>query len=117
MKSLTITGLTVAVPGRLCEKYTVMKIKKWLPVLEGFSGKLGNKVFYTRNGKTFIRKAPGSYNKTPTPVQAVTWTRFQEAIAYAQGIISDPVLKAVYQQKAKQGRSAYNAAITEYLGR
>lgn len=33
-------------------------------------GKLGDVVYYKRSGKTFIRQAPGSYNKIPTEKQA-----------------------------------------------
>lgn len=33
------------------------------PVLDGFSGKIGNLVFYKRNGKTFSRRKP---DKTAT---------------------------------------------------
>ena len=92
-----------------------MKWKKWLPLLQGHSGKVGNKVFYQRNGKTFIRKAQGSHNIIPTPLQAVARERFRQAHLFAQGIISDPVLKAVYQKRAKPMNSAYNVAVAEYM--
>ncbi|MEP7197977.1 MAG: hypothetical protein ABI851_15770, partial [Saprospiraceae bacterium] len=72
-----------------------------LPVYEeGLSGKLGDQVYYNRWGKTFVRKHPGSYNKTATPKQATGRARFTEAHRFAQAVIADPVLKASYHKKA-----------------
>lgn len=82
---------------------------------EGTSGKIGDVVFYQRYGKTFMRKAPGSYNKVATARQAMARARFVEAHKFAQGIINDPVLKAAYHKKAKGHCYAYNKAISEYL--
>ena len=88
---------------------------KWYE--EGASGKMGSKVFYQRNGKTFKRKAPGSYNVVATEKQAAYRSRFTEALAFARSIIADPVLKAEYEQRAARGRSAYNVAMSEFLKR
>lgn len=83
--------------------------------LKGGSGKLNDKVFYTRSGKTMVRKAPGSYNVTPTPKQAEVRARFTAAHAFAQGIIADPALKALYTKKAEGKRTAYSEAVSEFL--
>ena len=90
------------------------KVHNWLS--EGLSGKFGKKVYYQLRGKTFVRKAPKvGYNKTATEKQAVVRARFTEAQHFAKSVISDPFLKALYEKKAKNGCSAYNQAISEFL--
>ena len=84
---------------------------------EGLSGKCGSVVYYFRNGKTHVRKAPGSYNKVPTSKQAVERERFKKAHLFAKSIIADPALKAMYDIKAAGLCTAYIAAMSEYLGR
>src|SRR5687767_6650430 len=85
------------------------------PLLEGLSGKFNDRVFYNRYGKTFSRKAPGSYNKMPTEKQALVRESFLAASAFAKIIIADPALKAIYSKKAKNGRTAFTAAMADYL--
>ena len=82
---------------------------------EGLSGKLYDLVYYQLNGKTFARKAPGSYNKIPTAKQAAARLRFLEAHRFAQAVIADPVQKALYQQRAGKSLTAYAKAVSEYL--
>ena len=84
-------------------------------LLDGCSGKLGNRFYYRRNGKTFIRKAPGSYNKVPSPKQALQRELFRKANAFAKKVISDPLLKAQYQAIAVLPCSVYDAAIADYM--
>ena len=40
---------------------------------------------------------------------------FREAIAYAKGVIADPVQKAKWQKKIRVPDSVYNAAVKEYM--
>ena len=42
-------------------------------------------------------------------------TTFQDAVAYAKTVISDPVLKAQWQNKLRRHNGVYNAAIKEYM--
>ncbi|MEO6488994.1 MAG: hypothetical protein ABIO04_03560 [Ferruginibacter sp.] len=84
---------------------------------QGLSGKMGDKVFYQRNGKTFVRRAPGSYNKNATPKQAESRTLFTQSHQFAQSVIDDPILKALYTKKANGKCSAYIAAMKEFLSR
>ena len=84
-------------------------------LLEGLSGKIEGCIYYQRFGKTFIRKASGSYNKVPTEKQAIVRARFTEAHQFAQSVINDPVKKTKYEKKAKGGRTAYSKAVSEYL--
>lgn len=83
--------------------------------LDGLYGKIEDRVFYRRYGKTYVRKAAGSYNKIPSAEQAIVRSRFIEAVAFAKTVISNPILKQQYEKKAKKGYSAYLAAIAEYL--
>lgn len=81
----------------------------------GFTGKMGDMIFYQKNGRTCARRASGSYNKIPTEKQAVIRARFLAAHQFAQSVINDPVLKAAYQEKAKKGHHAYSVAVSEYM--
>ncbi|MEO8769131.1 MAG: hypothetical protein ABI402_03580 [Ferruginibacter sp.] len=81
----------------------------------GLSGKIGDEVYYKRNGKTFVRKAPGSYNKIPSRKQAIERERFKQAHLFALSVINDPALKAAYNIKAKGLSTAYIAAVSEFL--
>ena len=83
--------------------------------LEGMSGKSNGFIYYQRFGKTFMRKAPGSYNKIPTEKQAIVRANFIEAHQFAQSIINDPVKKAEYLKKARGRCTAYSKAVSEYL--
>lgn len=92
-----------------------MKYNKEPWFADGASGKVGKKIFYNRFGKTLVRKAPGSYNTIPTPKQAEARERFTAAHHFAQSIIADPVLKALYTKKAVGKRTAYAEAVSEFL--
>jgi len=94
-----------------------MKLKEINMLAPGLSGKTEGYIFYNRFGKTFIRKAPGSYNKVPTEKQAIARARFIEAHRFAQSVINDPVKKAEYEKKAKGRCNAYSKAVSEYMKR
>ena len=78
-------------------------------------GKIADIVIYRRHGKTFARKAPGSYNKVPTQKQAAARERFMAAQQFAKNIIADPALKALYVQNLGSHISAYSKAVSEYM--
>ncbi len=85
-------------------------------ILDGLSGKLGEYVLYQRNGKTFMRKVPGDYDKTGTVKQAAMRALFRQAQEFAKSIINDPVLKASYKAEAKRKYcSVYNLVMSEYM--
>lgn len=94
-----------------------MKLKDTHWLSEGLSGKQGDLVAYQLYGKTYFRKAPGSYNKVPTQKQAEVRERFKAAHQFAQSVINDPVLKAEYSKKAKNRCSAYIKAVSEFLNK
>ena len=87
------------------------------PILVELHGKMGDVVFRrTRNGGvSLIRKADMS-NVKWSPAQVANRQRFREAAAYAKQLLSDPQVRAVYQETgAKQGKRALEVAISEYL--
>ena len=53
----------------------------------------------------------------PSKLQKAKRNDFAEAVAYAQGILHNPVKKKAYAKKLKKGVSVYHAAITEWLGK
>ena len=79
------------------------------------SGRIGDMVYYTRWGKTYMRKRPGGYDKTATEKQGLARERFIAAHQFAQAVIADPVLKALYNKKANRKGTAYSKAISEYM--
>lgn len=92
-----------------------MKLKEDNMLSPGLSGKIDEYVFYNRFGKTYMRKAPGSYNKVPTAKQAIVRARFIEAHHFAQAVINNPVKKAAYEKKARGRCTAYSKAVSEYM--
>lgn len=85
-------------------------------LLEGSSGRADDRVYFQRYGNTYSRKAPAySYNKVPTPKQAIMRELFKEAHRFAQSAINDPVQKKLYEDLAKGKCSAYSKAVSEYI--
>ncbi len=41
--------------------------------------------------------------------------RFRQAVAYGKQAVQDPTTKAAYEARAKNGQSAYNVAVADYL--
>lgn len=92
-----------------------MKLSQDHFLSERLSGNLFVMIFYNRFGKTYIRKAPGSYNNIPTEKQAVQRALFIQAHLFEQSVISDPVKKAIYTKKANSRCTAYSKAVSEYM--
>ncbi len=85
-------------------------------VTEGLSGKLGNTiVFRQRGGKTVVAVKPTSTNKEPTEKQKAHHQRFRRGSRYAKQVVQDPSTKAVYQQLARGGQSAFNVAMADFM--
>ena len=84
-------------------------------VTQGLSGKLGdNLVFRQRGGKTIVSVKP-TITQERTEAQKQHAQRFRQAAQYAKKAIQDPQMKALYQSRAKEGQSAYNVALGDYL--
>ncbi|MFT3739093.1 MAG: hypothetical protein QM786_10065 [Breznakibacter sp.] len=85
-------------------------------VTTGFSGKLGNLiVFSNRAGKTIVSTAPKKRKAEPTEAQEKHRLKFQEAILYSQNANADPTIKALYKTSAKEGQTAHNVAVADFL--
>lgn len=85
-------------------------------VTTGLSGKLGNLiVFRNRAGKTIVSKAPKKKQTEWSEAQEKHRLRFQEAVLYAKNAIANPTTKEAYQAAAKDGETAYNVAVADFL--
>lgn len=84
-------------------------------VTTGFSGKLGDLiVFRNRNGKTYVSKAPTSSGKA-SEAQLQHRKKFQKAVLYGKSIMANPEMKEAYESLAKDGKTAYNVAVADFL--
>jgi hypothetical protein len=84
-------------------------------VMHGMKGIIGRMlVFRQKGGKTFVSRKP---KKTAplTPAQIAVNDKFQLATVYAVAAISDPAIKAEYEQMAGTNQSAYNVAIADFF--
>ncbi len=87
------------------------------PLVKGARGNFGKHYVYKKRGKdTHITKMP-VINKNAVPTESQTEVRelFAAASLYAKGAMSSPDLKKEYQKKAKDGNTAFNIAIRDYL--
>lgn len=86
--------------------------------MDNISGGLGRQlVFKQYKGKTVVTAYPDMSNVKPSAKQTKTRNVFAEAVVYAQGITHDPVKKAEYAKRVKQGQTVYHFAVKEYLDR
>ena len=82
----------------------------------GLSGKLGNQVVFRNNGEsTIISTAPGKRTRPLSEVQQLHVQLFREAVIYAKSVIADDAKKAVYEAAVKNGKSAFNLAIADFM--
>jgi hypothetical protein len=84
---------------------------------KGFSGKIGDEIVFRQVGnRTLFAKRPRKRSSL-TPNQVTHQARFRDAVFFAKTMLLDPVLKEEYQSLARQFnlRSAYNAAVTDFL--
>jgi len=85
-------------------------------VTTGLSGKLGNLiVFRNRAGKTYVAKAPKKKITDWSEAQEKHRLRFQEAVLYAKNATSLETTKEAYKASAKDGQTAYNVAVADFL--
>lgn len=85
-------------------------------ITHGLSGKYGKAGYFRqRNGRTYFCKIENAYTGPLSAKQAANNHRFREAQLFAQMIIGNPERKAVYASRARQGRSAYNEAISDAM--
>jgi hypothetical protein len=100
----------------LAENKIIMARIKLNDIAEGISGMIGELVFRTYRGKTYMARRP-SKAKNESESQRNTRSRFKLATQYAKQMMADPERKAYYNKKAKKLHlpNAYTAAITDYM--
>ena len=84
-------------------------------VTQGLSGKIGTLVYRQRAGKTVATAAIDEWTHEGTPEQHVRRTKFQQAVLYGQKVNADPSAKQEYKGAAREGQSAYNIAIADFM--
>ena len=85
-------------------------------VTRGASGKLGNQIVFRQNGNhTIMAVAPGKRTKPFTDAQLAHLQQFKEAVFYAKSVLNDAVQKGEYKSAAKNGESAFNVAVADFL--
>lgn len=84
--------------------------------MENISGGIGRQlVFKQYKGKTVVTAYPDMSNVKPSEKQKEGQNLFAKAVAYAKEIRYNPVKKAEYEKKVKEGESVYRFALKEYL--
>lgn len=85
-------------------------------LLRQLRGQIGKQIVVKKYGtKTVVTAYPDMSHVKPSKLQTKKRSLFAEAVAYAQGILYDPVKKADYAKQLKKGQSVYHAAIKEFL--
>ena len=81
----------------------------------GLSGMVGDLiVFRQRDGKTIVSSKP-EHHGPMSEAQLQHIQKFQEAVIYAKSVLGDPEKRDAYKHAAKQGQSAYNVALADFL--
>jgi hypothetical protein len=85
-------------------------------ITHGMSGKIGDLiVFRTVNGKTIVANKPAERKGELSEEQKLHHKRFQQATIYAKSALADPAQKEEYKEAAKEGLSAYNVAVADFM--
>ena len=85
-------------------------------ITHGMSGKIGDLiVFRNLNGKTIVASKPTERKGELSEGQKQNLKRFQQATIYAKSAVADPALKEEYKAVAKEGESAYNVAVADFM--
>lgn len=81
------------------------------------SGKVGNHVYKTRGGKTFLSKLPDFSNRVLSDKQEDWNDRLREANIYARKVkLEDPELWAFYTKKSKKKNlTVHNVAVKDFM--
>jgi len=72
------------------------------------SGKCGDKIYYTRNGKTHVRDVPAKRTKPPTPKQLEQQYKFR--LVAALMAVLKPLIKIGFKPYCKKRSSTSNTA-------
>ena len=87
-------------------------------LLRKMRGQIGKQIVVKQYGnKTVITKYPDMSGIKPSKTQKKLRSRFADAVAYAQGILNDPMKRTSYGRKVKKGQTIYHYAIKEFLSK
>ncbi|MBT1704917.1 hypothetical protein [Chryseosolibacter indicus] len=86
-------------------------------VTKGFSGKMGDDIVFRQVGNQTQFAKAGRRRASFTENQVAQQERFLNAVMYAKSALLDPATKELYVLMAEKAglRSAYSAAVTDYL--
>lgn len=90
------------------------------PIFAGYRGTINGQLLLRQcGGKTVVSSLPDPKKAIFTPAQLSEQQRFRQAVSFARVVVSLPLLKARYAEKAsKLGfRTAWNVAIAEYMSK
>lgn len=82
---------------------------------QSMSGRLGDVVFRTVNGRTYMSRHPRASDNAPTKRQREQQVRFREAAAYARRVTADSGMRARYVPFVKNPSAFYAAVVRDYL--
>ena len=103
-----------AEPIEVAEKEETMATVERNPLILSISGKLGDVVFRaSKNGKTYLSKAPSKSRKKPGTAQRRQQKRFKMAHAYAQAARTEPVYAGL-AAAARTYTTAYQHAFSDW---
>ncbi|MCF6403050.1 hypothetical protein L3C95_09210 [Chitinophaga filiformis] len=81
--------------------------------MDGVSGSISQMTLRVRRGKTVVTAKCGPVVTPPTNQQLVAREKFEDATAYANEVMNDPVKRLMYTAVAKKGQTAHNAAFQD----
>ena len=87
-------------------------------ILKDVSGAIGKELVIKQYASGTVITAYPDMSRTKTSdLQQLKQKHFAKAVAYAQSIVRNPVLKKASTKKLKKGERVYNAAIKDYLSK
>ena len=87
-------------------------------VFTALSGSIGHElVFKHYTDKVVVGKYPDMSNVKPSELQKQQRSKMKEANEFAQSVMSNPELSALYQKDLRPGESVYHKAKRDYFER
>lgn len=85
-------------------------------VFVALQGTIGQElVFKHYTDKVVVARYPNMSRIKPSELQKLQRNKMKEANAYAQNVLRNPELKAVYEKHLREGESVYKKAIKDFF--
>ncbi len=81
--------------------------------MDGVSGTIEGMTLRVRKGKTVVTARCGPVKTPPTNQQLAAREKFEDATAYANEVMTDPVKRLMYTAVAKKWQTAHNTAFQD----